>query len=261
MNVFTQIVNAPFLYVNGLITKWLTRSSFNVMPGICRDSTNSFDMIFNELISVDLNKKGIGGLDNGVLLPNQSYSIYAIGGIENNILPSAIATLSTNILPSLPTIYEVYRRIGYFTTRGDSLVNTYTMCGNNAEKTINLDAVVTYSQQPAGDWTTLPLNVGLPQIPGINAIISTIVISNDTYPVAVSIVGIRTTGLVDTSAAQENAYFVQNSYVTQGGIPPPFYITTQAQSYVITGGDTIPSVDYKSNTQSQVRICGWLDSL
>jgi hypothetical protein len=262
-STFKQIVFNSGLYVRGLLTQWITRSSFSLNPGQCRDSTNTFDMDFSSPVTVDLTKNGIGGLDVGDLAPNEGYSIYAIGGFENSIQPSAIATLSTNVLPAMPNSYQIYRRVGYFTTRADSLVNTYVMNGNNNEKLINLDVVGTFTVTAnSPSYTTLPLTIeatgklAMPQIPGLSALISGFILF-DRNLVVTGVFGIRTTGLVDTTGANTNNFLTLNT--SNNGLLQNQYQT--APTAVITGGTTAPSVDYSVNSPGQIRVCGWIDSL
>jgi hypothetical protein len=258
MSQLTSIVNNPYRYVNSLTFTWTSRTQGYVNPGQCRDSTNNFDMYAYSGITLNLASEGLGGLDQGVLVANQSYSIYLVANIENLSLPSVVASLTSSIGPFLPVDYQVFRRIGYFTTDGSALVNTYLMSGYSNDKIINLDQQFIISvASNSSAYTTLPLDTNFPQFVGLVGLISIAGISTGS-PATPMVMGIRATGVL--TVGPNTSCFLTNYSNNNIGSPNGVAYQT-APAPVITGGTNVPSIDYSCNSAYQIRIAGWIDSL
>jgi hypothetical protein len=256
MSQTTTINFAPNRYVMGLNVTWLNNVVATISPGQCRDANNLFDMYVNEPLTLGVLNNGIGGLDVGALLPNNSYSIYIVSDPQNTIPPYAIASLTSNPLPLMPYNYQIYRRIGYFTTSTTPVVNTYLTSGQNNDKVINLDVEVSISLTAnSPSYTTVALATNFPQVPGLTAYLSIAPFIDGSTP-ANYVVGVRGTGVV-LSGPNTACYLTMHaSNNSSDGIG---YQT--APTPVITGGTTFPSIDYSGNYASQLRIAGWIDSL
>lgn len=141
------MVNAGLLYVNGLQlssnsttpTTW-----FNVAAGMCRDHTNTNDIVISSNLIVDIARVGAGGLDRGAIAASTLYAVYAIGSSSNQLgngqpysaYPGSVV-ISTNFTqPVLPFAYDMFRRIGTVATSSGSTLRLFTQIGSGSVRTM-----------------------------------------------------------------------------------------------------------------------------
>src|ERR1700722_20041691 len=115
-----QIVNLPFLYINGMVGSndaTTPNTVLDISLGQCRDSTNVMDIIC-AASNINAAVNGINGLDTGSLAASTVYAIYAIADItENPGRPNGyILTLASNSVPLMPFGYSNFRLVGYWPT-------------------------------------------------------------------------------------------------------------------------------------------------
>lgn len=163
------MVNAGALYINGLKMSWISGTSIGVTAGACRDSSNVNDIIIPNAIIVDATKVGPNGLDEGALVNNMYYAVYAIasslsanpatnisqqaiysGNGTFTIQPSPASTTTNNpqpaiilstddSMPLLPKDYDMYRRIGFVLTDGAAAILAFYQEGNGSDRTMYYD--------------------------------------------------------------------------------------------------------------------------
>ncbi len=128
---------AGFRYMRGWEVSYLDNTQLLIYGGSCRDSQNINDIVNNVVITVDLTKSGVNGIDSGVVQANKHYAVYAIGSSNNpnvdvvayaaanplnpngyapNLYPPACILSLSFEKPELPFGYDMYRRIGFVRT-------------------------------------------------------------------------------------------------------------------------------------------------
>lgn len=121
------VIQQSSLYMSGLDIQKIGANTFSLAPGMCRDSTDSMDLVYgfkddfwtvkSTPIILDVSSGGINGanrLDTGTLASNTWYSVYIIGSSRNLKPLAMIASLSSNSKPYLPEGYDVYRLRTFF---------------------------------------------------------------------------------------------------------------------------------------------------
>lgn len=262
----------PHLYVQGLQLSAATPTAATVVaiaPGAARDSTNSIDMVvgLQNYFGIDnpaqqfLNYQpglfinsvlnGANGLDYGAIAASTQYAIYLIGDSRNYNNTAAVLSLTSNIAPLLPSGYDSYRLIGFWST--DSSKNFVYA----TTKPQNIAGLLTYFNSPGvavlsgGTSTTfaaidLTTNAAVPTTTLPNIIVTLLV--NFTPAADGDTVQFRPTGSAATA-----------------GLPTITGITAgMAQSQylqMIAGvGSSKPEIDYKVTSGSDavsVSVVEW----
>lgn len=91
-----------------------TTPRLTVGTGQCRNSQNTYNIIFTTPINIDLTLNGAGGLDVGSASADQWYAVHVIANRRTNAV-SALLSLSVSS-PTLPSGYDIFRRIGWART-------------------------------------------------------------------------------------------------------------------------------------------------
>lgn len=195
------VVNSAALYCNGLTIGDLgSVNNFFVSPGACRDSNNINDLIFNNNITVSTFVRGAGGLDAGIIQPNQMYGVYAIGDSTGYNDPSVCISLAYggNGL-FLPAGYDMFRRIGWVGTNGTPAPGT--------------DFLKWY-QFGSGENRTYYYDVPVPlQVAGASTIYAVVPNSTSPFPYSMPPVNNKIILLLSYAAAlpANNVQFLPNS--------------------------------------------------
>jgi hypothetical protein len=109
-------------YINGCLVQWNSVSSFTIGTGICRDSTNTKNIILASPLTVSLASSGANGLDTGAEGNNTFYYPFLAMKADATVC----GLFSTNATtPTLPTGYLYYRRLPAFgrNNSGGDLLN------------------------------------------------------------------------------------------------------------------------------------------
>lgn len=154
MSSFSPIRSGTYLNINGLTLTWLTGgTTLSVSAGICRDSTNTFDINLGNFLGANPNAtantsttinaatNGVNGLDTGTLANNTWYAVYIIADSAGFNPPACI--ISTNatgpLLPTgsnpliAPSGYSLFRRIGWVLTNSSAqFIKFYQGGGSNS---------------------------------------------------------------------------------------------------------------------------------
>lgn len=154
------LTKAGNYYVNGLgISTGTTNLLVNLAAGSARDSSNQDDIILASSVIINSAKTGVNGLDTGTLAASTFYYVYVIASslsanpeinqdiqvstlasgttilngtvvaegqvtqptwsVANNLQPAGMISLSATT-PTLPTGYDMFRRVGAILTDGAS---------------------------------------------------------------------------------------------------------------------------------------------
>jgi|HubBroStandDraft_1064217.scaffolds.fasta_scaffold00305_33 hypothetical protein len=172
---YEQIVNQPFLYINGMNITVASTTTLTVTNGQCRDITDEFDIIIPApfissppaTTTINAAVNGLNGLDTGVLANNTWYAVYAIFSVtRSNSTNPAGYILSANLVnnPTLPPFYNVIRRIGWALTDGSAHFLTYWQAGNGSTRTYQWDIPITVhaSADVTTSFAAQALNTAIP---------------------------------------------------------------------------------------------------
>lgn len=179
-----QIVNAPSLYINGLkLTNDATtpNSIIDVAAGICRDSTNVYDMNLgnfgganpnisaNTASTASIAVNGVNGLDTGTVAASTFYAVFVIQDPLNRpqYQPALLLSLSWTA-PLMPQGYAIFRRIGAVLTDGSMhILLQYQSANNGNTRSIQYDAPIAVTVTASGTSTTysnMDLSVAVPLV-------------------------------------------------------------------------------------------------
>ncbi len=173
MSVDLPIVNAGLKYVNGLEMAWATTTTFTIAAGSARNSSNLNDITLNAPVTILSTRVGVNGVDLAAVAASTMYAVYLIGDSTKYMPSAAILTLAINAgtglvatAPSLPSGYDMYRRIGYVKSDGSSLFLKFWQYGHANEKGMYYDtpiatAAITTS---ADTYQNQSLVAGIPPI-------------------------------------------------------------------------------------------------
>lgn len=146
------IINFPNSYKSGLVLSLVNTAPLTfeatklaISAGACRDSNNVMDIVIGSQnvegslipapLVIDLAADGANGLDTGTIAANTMYAIYMIADSRYYLPTAAIATLSSNALPSMPRGYDSYRLIGFWATSAASILLQGYYFGNGNDMT------------------------------------------------------------------------------------------------------------------------------
>lgn len=152
-------------YVNGLGTSWSNTKTIVVSPGTCVDSTGS-NIIYSvsPLVAIMTNA-GVNGLDTGSVTSLVHYAVYVIGNSQQTNPPASLFTLSTNA-PTLPSGYDIFRRIGQGKTTADTNFANFFSGGTGKQRTIEYLEPNGFGEvlnnASATNWTQVDLSMLLP---------------------------------------------------------------------------------------------------
>ncbi len=116
-------VTLPDLYVNGCQGAWVSDTTRSIAPGQLRDSTNTYDILFDTPLIVSSAFNGVNGLDTGTVAENTRYYVFVIFDYTNTNLPASLLSLSPDspVMPSLNGItYGAFRLVDTTVTDGSS---------------------------------------------------------------------------------------------------------------------------------------------
>lgn len=156
---YDPVAFLPYLQIDGLTmgnNNTTPNTQIDVSAGICRDSTNVFDLNLgnyngaipnqsaNVTTTIDATLNGLNGLDTGSLGASKLYYIYVISNPLGAEPVGLILSLSSTG-PLLPTPYFVYRIIGAVATDGSSHFALFDMSGNHNERLFIYDTPIATS--------------------------------------------------------------------------------------------------------------------
>jgi hypothetical protein len=161
----------PFSYANGLqIANDATTPNtvLTVGSGVTIDSTDTFQMINNGVISINAATNGLNGLDTGTFAAAKVYAVYLVSDPVTLQPIGAMISLSLTA-PLMPFSYSAFRLIGFATTAagGATFLPGYWTTGNSGFRLFMYDAPLA-TAVTAGHATTFT-NVNLiAAVPNLN---------------------------------------------------------------------------------------------
>ncbi len=155
------IVNQPFLYINEMKISnnaVAPNTKLDVSAGICRDSTNTFDINLgnyngqnnsgtaNSVTVMNAAVNGLNGLDTGSFAASKLYRVYVVGdAVSGNATGVMLSLALPTVGPLMPFGYNVYRLIGYAVSDGSVHFYLAYNSGNNNARRFTFDSPVATS--------------------------------------------------------------------------------------------------------------------
>jgi len=134
-------VDYPIGYIVGFEASVGASSIVTIAPGVCRNAANTYTLIRTTSagnLSVDPSGTGAGGLDTGSLANNTWYYIWVIAKSSDGTIAGLLSTSASS--PSMPSGYDVKRRIGACRTNGSAtLYQQYTEAGGGNQRLVLYD--------------------------------------------------------------------------------------------------------------------------
>lgn len=128
----------------------------DVGTGVCRDSTDVFDIINSASITINAAVNGINGLDTGVLLASKLYYVLLVGDPVSGNVTGAMVSLSATA-PVMPTGYAVFRVIGYMVTDASVHFLKCYQSGDQNARMFTFDAPAATAITAGADATYTPI--------------------------------------------------------------------------------------------------------
>lgn len=130
--------NIPFLNSKYLAIQDLAVSNDATTPntkvdvgtGVCRDSSDVYDMYLTSAVVIDTGVVGLNGIDQSVLVASKVYYVLLVSDPVSGLPTGAMVSLSATA-PLMPFGYSAFRVIGYMVT--DSSVH-FLKCYNSGNQ-------------------------------------------------------------------------------------------------------------------------------
>ena len=136
-----QVVFAPNLYAQGgQIIESAAQVAF-IESGAFRDNQNITDIIISDVVALNGDSNGAGGLDTGTIAINTLYYLHAIGS-SMSLEPSTYMISTSLASPTLPLGYDTFRWIGVLKTDGSANFLKCYVSGNGNERFHWWDATI-----------------------------------------------------------------------------------------------------------------------
>lgn len=228
-----EIANLPTMYIDGCNLS-NSETIITISKGQVRDSTNQFDIVIPNPLSLVSTTNGLNGLDTGSLTGTVFYNVFIIGD-SSNFKPAA-SILSRSTTPVLPFGYDLIRLIGVWLTQGSAPYHLQTIyqIGSSNDRYFFYDTPIHTSVFGASNTTFTPITLEN-CVPNS----SSLAIFNSSYiPTAVNdTFSLRPTG------SNSNATILQNGIVA--GVEQD----SQFQMPILLASG-VPSIDYKVSNGS-----------
>lgn len=128
----------PSNYIDGLTLNRNSVSVVRVDVGTSRDTTNNANITLDSNIIVNITTSGAAGLDTGSETSSTWYAIHVIGDSSGVNAGSAIFSISETT-PTLPSGYDVFRRIGWVYNDSGSNFLDWDQIGTGRTRRIHYD--------------------------------------------------------------------------------------------------------------------------
>ena len=127
----------PTGYIEGLQLGYESTTSFDVLVGRCRDSTDTRDIVLSAGLEFDAIGSGTGALkiDTGTIAAAKVYAVYIIASADGATVSGTFSLNATT--PALPAGYTLYRKVGSFLSQaGAATVQWFIQTGKGRTRTM-----------------------------------------------------------------------------------------------------------------------------
>jgi len=126
----------------------------NISEITARDSTDVFNITSAGVLTPSLAVSGKDGLDTGSEAASTLYHVFVIGDTAEVNATASLLSLSPTA-PTMPSGYDVFRRVGTIFNNASSNIENYTQYGNQSERlTIYEGAITPFSVLSGGSATS-----------------------------------------------------------------------------------------------------------
>jgi hypothetical protein len=144
-----------------------------VGTGICRDSTDVYDMINAAAVTIDCEVNGLNGLDTGSLGASKVYYVHLVSDpVHGNTTGAMLSLSATN--PVMPSNYSAFRVIGYMMTDSSSDLLLCYNSGNENARVFKYDApqATAVTAGAATSYTAVALTALVPPVENLEVSIA-----------------------------------------------------------------------------------------
>lgn len=143
-----------------------------VGTGICRDSTDVYDMINAAAVTIDGAVNGLNGLDTGSLGVSKVYYVHLVSDPVHGNTTGAMLSLSATA-PVMPNNYSAFRVIGYMMTDSSSDLLLCYNSGNENARVFTYDAPISVgSTAAAASYADIDLSAFVPAVDNLEVSIA-----------------------------------------------------------------------------------------
>lgn len=164
MTANTPIVNAGVKYVNGLELTRTANKTISMAQGAARDSSNVNDIVLDSAVTINGAAVGANGVDVAAIVLNSFYAVYVIGDSTKYEAAAGLLSLDAD-QPSLPSGYDMYRRVGWILTDGSANILQFWQFGEGQERTYYYDVgIAELTNGTQTSFTEVDLATSVPPI-------------------------------------------------------------------------------------------------
>lgn len=158
------IVNDGEKYLQGLNLSRTDDAVVAIASGAARDSTNVVDIEVSSALAVSNIVSGVNGLDTGSVAASTMYAVYVIGDSTRHNDAAGLLSLSFSD-PTLPSGYDVFRRVGAVLTDGSSDNLEFHQYGEGKERMCYYDVAISeLSNGQSATYAAVDLATSVPPV-------------------------------------------------------------------------------------------------
>lgn len=158
------IVNLGEKYIVGLNLTRTDDENVAIAAGQCRSDDNVWDIVVSSALNADIAVNGANGLDTGSVAASTMYALYVIGDSTRH--NDAACLLSTDFSdPTMPSGYDVKRRIGAVLTDGSSDILEFHQYDNGSDRAMYYDVAISeLSNGSSATYAAVDLATSVPPV-------------------------------------------------------------------------------------------------
>lgn len=266
-------IKYPKGFLCGLKLVYNDESTIDIENGACRDSADTKDgnICITSTLNVSLDGIGVNGLDSGSKSSNIWYAVFIIGDTSNINSPAGLLSINATS-PTLPSGYNIFRRVGWIKTDGNNnIIPFFQKCTGKCRlycwdtNLCESGLGVLFNQNSENRWKNVSLKMAVPPR-GCLAHLRVDVDQNFNYN---STVALRATGTNDPNATANYATINDSTeikyaplVIRRDGIDKQNY---NVQMCVGVDSSDNPSVDYviydTNSVYLSIYVTGFEDEL
>lgn len=229
----------------GLEVSRASATTLSMSAGMCRDSSNKFDITLGSAypslqnktvtapLTLNIAVNGANGLDTGTVAASKVYAVYVIGDSTGYKNTAGLISLSLTA-PTMPENYNAMRLVGYALTDGSSNFLLMFQTGSNNEREVLMDVKIA-TAITAGASTTYAAATLTAMVPAIANVMAHIDCAF-TPATAGNLLSLQKFGAT-------GAQFEQKGQVAS--------VVIETDSYIPVGLDSgVPKINYKVGNAS-----------
>jgi hypothetical protein len=242
----TPIVNLGEKYLVGLELSRTDDENIAIAAGQARDSTNVWDIVVSSALNADVTINGANGLDTGSVAADTHYALYVIGDSTRH--NSAACLLSTSFTsPSLPSGYDVFRRIGAVLTDSSSDFLEFRQQGADKDRWMFYDVAIAtdITAGSSATFAAVDMSGGVPNVANTSGMVNLLCLFTPT-------------AADDTLEIRPGSSSASAGYVRASGAVAGVVETTN----LVCPYDASTGVDYKvTGSAVALSVAGYMDKL